>query len=96
MVAANVLAGPLEEARSKLEGLDPRYLAAVQRRRELPTKLIQAGQALIQNKVLAGALGSDGPSGPPAVVRLLLRLPVLRALPARIIGFGLWPARLED
>ena len=96
VAAANVLAGPLEESRAKLEDLDPRRLAMVQRRRELPTRLIQAGQALIQNKVLGSALASDGPFEPPTPVRLLLRLPGLRALPARIIGFGLWPARLKD
>ena len=95
VAAANVLAVPLEESQSRLENLDHRHLAAVQRRREWPTKLIQGGQALIQNKALAQALESDESFAPPAIVRLLLRLPVLRALPARLIGFGLWPSRLK-
>lgn len=75
--------------------LPRRHLVAVQRKRQLSTRAIQTFQALIQNKVFANALGSDEPFAPPAAVRLLLRLPGLRALPARIIAFGLPPARLK-
>ena len=76
--------------------LPQRHLAAVQRKRQLPTRVIQTFQALIQNKVLTNALGSDEPFAPPTVVQFLLRLPGLRALPARIIAFGLFPARLKQ
>ncbi|HZG63910.1 MAG TPA: hypothetical protein VEY13_10445 [Rubrobacteraceae bacterium] len=40
--------------------------------------------------------GIEAPFAPPAVVRVLLRLPILRALLARIIGFGPLRARLKD
>ena len=45
-------------------------------------------QALIQNRVLSAALASDRPFTPPAFLRLLLRVPVLRDLPSRIVAFG--------
>ena len=93
VAAANTLTVPLRE--SRLVNLPRRYLAAVQRRRQLPTRVIQAFQALIQRKVFANALGSEEPFAPPAAVRLVLSLPVLRALPARIIAFGLLPSRLR-
>ena len=93
VATTNTLAVPLRE--SRLVNLPRRHLAAVQRKRQLPTRMVQAFQALIQRKVFANALGSEEPFAPPAAVRLLLRLPVLRALPARIIAFGLLPARLR-
>ncbi|MDP9454500.1 MAG: FAD-dependent oxidoreductase [Actinomycetota bacterium] len=95
VAAANTLAGPLKESEDRLVSLPQRHVAAVQRKRQLPTRVIQTFQALIQRKVFANALGSDEPFSPPPMVRLLLRLPVLRALPARIIAFGLLPARLK-
>src|ERR671913_1586384 len=90
VVAANVLAGPLKESQTRLRDLDLSYLAAVQRRREWPTRLIQRFQALIQQRVLASALRSSEPFAPPLPLRLLLRVPVLRDIPARIIAFGVW------
>jgi 2-polyprenyl-6-methoxyphenol hydroxylase-like FAD-dependent oxidoreductase len=96
VAAANVLAGPLAECQRRLRPLDVRYLAAVQRRREVPTRLIQGLQALIQRRVLAPALRSDKPLAISPAIRLLIRLPGLRALPARVVGFGFWPVRVKD
>ena len=96
VAAANVLARPLAESQRRLTPLDVRYLAAVQRRREVPTRLIQGLQALIQRRVLAPALRSDRPLTIPPPVRLLLRAPLLRSLPARVVGFGFWPVRVKD
>ncbi|MEW6637182.1 MAG: FAD-dependent oxidoreductase [Actinomycetota bacterium] len=88
VVAANVLAGPLGSG-----DLQPRHLALVQRRREWPTRLVQGAQAAVQRWVVSGALDSDRPFELPAFLRLLLRAPVLRDLPARLIASGAWPAR---
>ncbi len=96
VVAANVLSGPLQESQRRLVDLDTRYLAAVQRRRELPTRLIQRAQAVIQQQVLARALRSDASFAPPLFLRLLLRVPILRTIPSRIAGFGFWPVRVEE
>ncbi len=96
VVAANVLAEPLKRSQERLVDLDPRYLAAVQRRRELPTRLIQQLQTLVQRQLLAPALRSRGPFTPPASVRLLLEIPFVRTAVSRIVGFGLWPVRLRE
>jgi 2-polyprenyl-6-methoxyphenol hydroxylase-like FAD-dependent oxidoreductase len=95
VVAANVLAEPLKTAQSQLKDLDVRYLAAVQRRREWPTRLIQGVQTLLQQRILALALGDDRPFTPPKLLRLLLRVPILRDLPARVIAFGFWPVHIK-
>jgi 2-polyprenyl-6-methoxyphenol hydroxylase-like FAD-dependent oxidoreductase len=84
VVAANVLARPL------LEGiLMKEDLREVQRRREWPTRLIQTLQTQIQKRLIAAALKPDRTFRVPLALRLLLRLPLLRNLPARIIGLGL-------
>jgi 2-polyprenyl-6-methoxyphenol hydroxylase-like FAD-dependent oxidoreductase len=95
VVAANVLSGPLKESQERLVDLDTRYLATVQRRRELPTRLIQRFQALIQQGVLAPTLRSNEPFAPPLLLRLLLRVPVLGNIPSRIVAFGFWPVRVK-
>jgi 2-polyprenyl-6-methoxyphenol hydroxylase-like FAD-dependent oxidoreductase len=96
VVAANVLSEPLGESQVRLVDLDVRHLAAVQRRRELPTRLIQRAQALIQQQVLARALSSNEPFAPPPLLRLLLRVPLVRTIPSRIVGFGFWPVRVKE
>jgi 2-polyprenyl-6-methoxyphenol hydroxylase-like FAD-dependent oxidoreductase len=95
VVAANVLAGPLKDSQAQLKELDTKYLAAVQRRRELPTRFIQAIQTQIQRRVLASVLRSEQPLAPPSWLRLLLRVPLVRSVPARIFGLGLWPVRVK-
>jgi hypothetical protein len=91
-----VIAEPLEVGQARLVDLDVRHLAAVQRRRELPTRLIQRAQALIQQQVLARALRSNEPFVPPLPLRLLLRVPLLRNIPSRIVAFGFWPVRVKE
>jgi 2-polyprenyl-6-methoxyphenol hydroxylase-like FAD-dependent oxidoreductase len=95
VAASNVLSGPLKESQKRLVDLDTRYLAAVQRRRELPTRFIQRFQALIQQQVLAPTLRSNTPFAPPLFVRFLLRVPGLRNIPSRIVAFGIWPVRVR-
>jgi 2-polyprenyl-6-methoxyphenol hydroxylase-like FAD-dependent oxidoreductase len=70
---------------------DEAILAAVQGRRLLPTRIIQAVQVLIQRRVIAPALArqaSDRPVELPRIARLLLRSSFVRSLPARIVGQG--------
>ena len=87
VVAANVLTDPLQRGR-----LSSRDLATVQRQRELPTRFIQAFQNLIQQRVLQPALDPNATFQFPP----LLRLPLLRDIPARLIGRGLWSVRLKS
>jgi 2-polyprenyl-6-methoxyphenol hydroxylase-like FAD-dependent oxidoreductase len=93
--AANILAGPLRESQSRSIPVDEKHLAAVQRRRELPTKVIQAVQAQVQKNVLAPALGSSAAFSIPLPLRLLPKVPLLRDIPGRLIGYGVWPSRVK-
>jgi len=95
VVAANMLAEPLKESQAQLKELDTRYLAAVQRRRELPTRFIQVVQTQIQRRVLASVLRSEQPLAPPRWLRLLPRVPLVRSVPARIFGLVLWRVRVK-
>jgi 2-polyprenyl-6-methoxyphenol hydroxylase-like FAD-dependent oxidoreductase len=83
VVAANVLAEPLKRG-----ALTERHLREVQRQREWPTRLIQALQTRIQKRVIAAALDPRIKFRVPLILRLLLRIPGLRTLPARVIGLG--------
>ena len=91
VVAANMLAGPLKNGR-----LRERHLRSVQRRRQPPTRLVQTAQGLAQRLVVAGVLGAEDEYRLPLLLRLLLRVPVLRDLPARLIAHGAWRVRVKD
>jgi len=91
VAAANLLCRPLKAGRLEL-----RDLAAVQRRREWPTRIIQAFQTLVQRRLIGDVLlKSRGPVTPPSSLRLLFRLPVLRDLVPRLIAFGVWPVHVK-
>jgi 2-polyprenyl-6-methoxyphenol hydroxylase-like FAD-dependent oxidoreductase len=87
--AANVLVEPLRAGR-----VQDAQLAQVQRRRERITRVVQHFQAA-QERTIMGALKSGHPFRLPAPLRVILRVPGLRNLPARVIGFGVRRVRLE-
>jgi 2-polyprenyl-6-methoxyphenol hydroxylase-like FAD-dependent oxidoreductase len=84
VAAANRLADPLKAGRVRLQDL-----AAVQRRRERPARLIQTAGAFAQRRFLPFLL-RRGPLRVPWLVRTLLGLPWLRDLPGRLFALGLW------
>jgi len=91
VVAANILSKPLLEGR-----LEEKHLAEVQRQREFPTKFIQGFQTMMQKRLLAPALASNQTTlQVPAFVRWLVRIPILRDLPPRLIGFGVQRVRVD-
>ncbi len=90
VAAANVLAAPLARG----EGVD-RLLPKVQKRRLLPTRIIQAGQVAAQNGVIGPVL-SGGSVRAPLPVRLLNRFPLLRRIPGRLIGLGVRRERVRS
>jgi len=63
-------------------------LRRVQQRRELPTRITQRVQLIIQNNVIKRVLGRPGRMRPPLVVRALGAFPVLQRIPARLVGLG--------
>jgi 2-polyprenyl-6-methoxyphenol hydroxylase-like FAD-dependent oxidoreductase len=84
VAAANLLAAPLREGR-----LGPADLDRVQRRRQLPTRLTQAFQLIVQRRVVGPVLGRRGQRlRPPFALRLFMRFPRLRRIPARLVGLG--------
>ena len=92
VVAANVLAGPLERGT-----VDIGDLALIQCQREWPTRIIQAGQNVLQQQILAaGVFESNKPFVPP----LFVRLPVIRSafprLMGRVIGMGVVPVHVRE
>jgi 2-polyprenyl-6-methoxyphenol hydroxylase-like FAD-dependent oxidoreductase len=90
VAAANILAAPLLAGAPTLDDLH-----AVQRRREFPTRVTQRAQVFIQNRVISRTLQSGTPPVVPFVARLLRDLPVLRRLPARLVGLGVRPEHVK-
>ncbi|MDQ6673536.1 MAG: FAD-dependent oxidoreductase [Chloroflexota bacterium] len=88
-VASNVLGSRLRAGRGTVADL-----AAVQRRREWPVRIVQAYQQLMQDWMLA-APGGNGAGRMPLGYHLQQRIPFLRHLGARIFGLGVWPVRLS-
>ena len=90
VATANILAEPLRN-----KTLTENDLAKVQRRRMFPTRLTQAAQVFMQDYVLSPILGSNEPDSVPFVLRLFKWFPVLRRIPARLIGIGVRPEHIR-
>ena len=69
----------------------PEDLRAVQERRTFPTVATQRVQVAIQNHVIRRVLGSTKSLSVPWPLRLLKLFPILRRIPARIVGMGFRP-----
>jgi 2-polyprenyl-6-methoxyphenol hydroxylase-like FAD-dependent oxidoreductase len=90
VAAANLLAGPLARGVPSLADLH-----AVQQRRSFPTRATQRVQLFVQERIIGRTLRSGAPASLPLAVRLLRDHPVLRRLPARIVGLGVRPEHVE-
>jgi 2-polyprenyl-6-methoxyphenol hydroxylase-like FAD-dependent oxidoreductase len=90
VVAANVLSAALKHGNVCLE-----ELREVQRQRAWPVAVIQWIQTQIQKRVIAAALQSTTALQIPGPLRVLLRIPLLRDLPARVLAFGVRPVHVE-
>ncbi|MGH2373929.1 MAG: FAD-dependent oxidoreductase [bacterium] len=91
VAAANVLAAPLREGRHTTGDL-----RRVQRRRELPTRVTQRLQIIVQRRIITRVLGRRGDRLQlPFALRLLARFPPLRRIPARLIGIGVRPEHVR-
>ena len=87
--AANQVWAPLDRGE-----LSTRHLARVQRRRELPVRITQAVQNLLQENVVRPTLSAAPPSS-AGLVQLAIRFPLLRDLPARFIALGIGRPRVR-
>jgi len=90
VATANILVPRLRQGAATLADL-----RAVQRRREFPTRMTQRVQIAIQNRVISSVLRGTVTPKPPWAVRMLGRFPVLRRLPARVIGMGFRPEHIR-
>jgi 2-polyprenyl-6-methoxyphenol hydroxylase-like FAD-dependent oxidoreductase len=90
VAAANILIPKLKRG-----SVTPDDLVAVQRRREKPTARTQRVQILMQSRIIFPALAGSGPPTPPFPLKLLRWFPVLRRIPARIMGMGFQPEHIR-
>lgn len=90
VAVANILAGVMAR------GGDPDcLLARVQARRMLPVRVVQAAQRIIHRRVI-GAVLSQGIERVPVPLRLLSAVPMLRRIPARVLGYGVWREHIRS
>ena len=91
VVATNILTGPLLAS-----NVTDTHLAEVQRQREGPTRAIQRLQARMGRPMGDRTLRPTRPNAPPWQLRLLMKIPVLRDIPSRMIALGPRRVRLEE
>ena len=90
VAAANIL------GRTLLNGApSATELRAVQERRSLPTRATQRLQVAIQNRIIRNVLGGDASIEAPWPLKLLEYWPILRRIPARVIGVGFRPEHIR-
>jgi 2-polyprenyl-6-methoxyphenol hydroxylase-like FAD-dependent oxidoreductase len=70
-------------------------LGAVQKRRTFPTEATQRMQIIIQNNVIQKVLGSTNALRLPWLLKLLRYWPILRRIPARVVGVGFRPEHVK-
>ena len=90
IATANILASRFN---SGPVGIDA--LREVQTRREFPTRMIQGLQIFIQNRFISPLLASHQRPPLPGFLKLMRRWPMLRRIPARVIGMGFRPEHVH-
>jgi 2-polyprenyl-6-methoxyphenol hydroxylase-like FAD-dependent oxidoreductase len=91
VAAANILWKPLLDRASIDERLDD-----IQKRREFPTRMTQGLQVFAHKRFIGPALSSKTPVRRlPLPLKLLQRFPILRRIPARVVGMGFRPEHIR-
>jgi 2-polyprenyl-6-methoxyphenol hydroxylase-like FAD-dependent oxidoreductase len=91
VATANILAPIIVRGVPSLDDLK-----RVQQRREFPTRMTQKLQMAVQDNVMTKMLALTENPKPPYLVRLLNRFPILRRIPARIVGIGFRPEHVRS
>ena len=91
VAAARILAGPLTRHRVRVADL-----AKVQRRRRLPTAMVQALQRGLHNVLFTPLLEGRRSAMPSAPLALMRHVPALRLVPAYLVGVGFRPERAPE
>ena len=91
VAAANILAGPLAKGAVTDEGLRD-----VQRRREFPTRVTQGFQVFAHKRFIGLAMRHARPlTRLRFPLKLLQIFPILRRIPARLVGLGVRPEHVR-
>ena len=90
VAAANRLAAPLRAHKVTDEDLQ-----AIQERRTRAVKFTQWLQLTIQKRIISRVLETQQRPKPPLFFKLFNVLPVLRRIPARLIGVGIRPEHVQ-
>jgi 2-polyprenyl-6-methoxyphenol hydroxylase-like FAD-dependent oxidoreductase len=90
VAAANRLAAPL-----KAGTVSDDDLRAIEARRTLPVRFTQWLQLTMQNRIIGRALQSTQQPKPPLMFKLFDMFPVLRRIPARLLGVGIRPEHVR-
>jgi 2-polyprenyl-6-methoxyphenol hydroxylase-like FAD-dependent oxidoreductase len=90
VAAANRLVGPLRAGK-----VTDQDLQAIQQRRTLPLKLTQWLQLTIQRRIIAQVLETRERPKPPPLLKLFNSFPILRRIPAQLIGIGIRPEHIR-
>jgi len=90
VAAANLLAASLRKGRPTEE-----ELRKVQKRREFPTRATQQVQIFFQKKIIGKVLTAAKPASASWIMKLVGRVPLLRRIPARIVGVGFRPEHVR-
>ncbi len=90
VAAANRLASPLRDGKVTDDDLQ-----AIQERRTLPVRLTQWLQLTIQRRIISRVLEGRRRPRPAPFFRLFGVFPVLRRIPARLIGVGIRPEHVR-
>jgi 2-polyprenyl-6-methoxyphenol hydroxylase-like FAD-dependent oxidoreductase len=91
VASANILAEPL---RARL--VSEELLGNVQKRRQWPTEMTQAMQLFVQKRIISNVLSMTQTPRPPFVLTSFNRFPILRRIPARLIGMGFRPEHVRS
>ena len=90
VAAADLLTEALRRGRVEEADLD-----AVQKRREFPVKVIQAGQIFIQRQLIDRLLSTGAALHAPWPLKFLASIPAVRHLTARVVGVGVRPEHIR-
>ena len=90
VATANRLAEPLRTG--KVTDTD---LQAIEERRTLPMRFTQGLQLTIQRRIISRVLASQQRPKPPLFLKLFGVLPILRRIPARLVGVGIRPEHVQ-
>jgi 2-polyprenyl-6-methoxyphenol hydroxylase-like FAD-dependent oxidoreductase len=91
VAAANILAGPLAKG-----AVTDERLRDVQHRREFPTRVTQGFQVFAHTRFIGPAMRNARPlTQLPLPLKLLQMFPILRRIPARLVGLGVRPEHVH-